>query len=197
MYKLTHHLILGSKSPRRQELIQGLGLPYEVRTLDTDESYPESLKPQQIASFLAEIKAKALLDTLKPNELLLTSDTVVITDSEVLGKPENQEQAKKMIAMLSGKTHQVITGVHLATLAHSYTFDVVTEVTFLPLESWEIDYYVEKYIPLDKAGSYGIQEWIGYIGIEKMHGSYYNVMGLPTAELWKVMKKLGYIQQTC
>ena len=197
MFKLTHHLILGSKSPRRQELIQGLGLPYEVRTLDTDESYPESLKPQQIASFLAEIKAKALLDTLKPNELLLTSDTVVITDSEVLGKPENQEQAKKMIAMLSGKTHQVITGVHLATLAHSYTFDVVTEVTFLPLELWEIDYYVEKYIPLDKAGSYGIQEWIGYIGIEKMHGSYYNVMGLPTAELWKVMKKLGYIQQTC
>ena len=197
MFKLTHHLILGTKSPRRQELIQGLGLPYEVRTLDTDESYPESLKPQQIASFLAEIKAKALLDTLKPNELLLTSDTVVITDSEVLGKPENQEQAKKMIAMLSGKTHQVITGVHLATLAHSYTFDVVTEVTFLPLESWEIDYYVEKYIPLDKAGSYGIQEWIGYIGIEKMHGSYYNVMGLPTAELWKVMKKLGYIQQTC
>ena len=197
MFKLTHHLILGTKSPRRQELIQGLGLPYEVRTLDTDENYPESLKPQQIASFLAEIKAKALLDTLKPNELLLTSDTVVITDSEVLGKPENQEQAKKMIAMLSGKTHQVITGVHLATLAHSYTFDVVTEVTFLPLESWEIDYYVEKYIPLDKAGSYGIQEWIGYIGIEKMHGSYYNVMGLPTAELWKVMKKLGYIQQTC
>ena len=197
MFKLTHHLILGSKSPRRQELIQGLGLPYEVRTLDTDESYPESLKPQQIASFLAEIKAKALLDTLKPNELLLTSDTVVITDSEVLGKPENQEQAKKMIAMLSGKTHQVITGVHLATLAHSYTFDVVTEVTFLPLESWEIDYYVEKYIPLDKAGSYGIQEWIGYIGIEKMHGSYYNVMGLPTAELWKVMKELGYIQQAC
>ena len=197
MFQLTHQLILGSKSPRRQELIQGLGLQYKVRTLDTDESYPESLKPQQIASFLAEIKAKALLDTLEPNELLLTSDTVVITDSEVLGKPENQEQAKKMIAMLCGKTHQVITGVHLATLAHSYTFDVVTEVTFLPLESWEIDYYVEKYIPLDKAGSYGIQEWVGYIGIEKMHGSYYNVMGLPTAELWKVMKKLGYIQQTC
>jgi septum formation protein len=197
MFKLTHHLILGSKSPRRQELIQGLGLPYEVRTLDTHESYPESLKPQQIASFLAEIKAKALLDTLESNELLITSDTVVITDSEVLGKPENQEQAKKMIAMLSGKTHQVITGVHLATLAHSYTFDVVTEVTFLPLESWEIDYYVEKFNPLDKAGSYGIQEWIGYIGIEKMHGSYYNVMGLPTAELWKVLKKLGYIQHKC
>ena len=194
MFKLTHHLILGTKSPRRQELIQGLGFPYEVRTLDTDESYPESLKPQQIASFLAEIKAKALLDTLKPNELLLTSDTVVITQDHVLGKPTNKEAAKKMIATLSGKTHQVITGVHLATLEQSYTFDVTTEVTFLPLESWEIDYYVEKYIPLDKAGSYGIQEWIGYVGIEKMHGSYYNVMGLPTAELWKVMKKLGYIK---
>lgn len=194
MFKLTHRLILGSKSPRRQELIQGLGLQYEVRTLDTDESYPKSLKPQQIASFLAEIKAKALLDTLKPNELLLTSDTVVITDYEVLGKPENQEQAKQMIGKLSGKTHQVITGVHLATLEQSYTFDVLTEVTFLPLASWEIDYYVEKYIPLDKAGAYGIQEWIGYIGIEKMHGSYYNVMGLPTAELWKVMKELGYIK---
>jgi septum formation protein len=197
MFKLTHKLILGSKSPRRQELIQGLGLPYEVRTLDTDESYPESLKPQQIASFLAEIKAKALLDTLKPNELLLTSDTVVITQDHVLGKPANKEAAKKMIATLSGKSHQVITGVHLATLEQSNTFDVTTEVTFLPLESWEIDYYVEKFNPLDKAGSYGIQEWIGYIGIEKMHGSYYNVMGLPTAELWKVLKKLGYIQQTC
>jgi septum formation protein len=182
MFKLTHQLI---------------GLPYEVRTLDTNESYPESLKPQQIASFLAEIKAKALLDTLKPNELLLTSDTVVITQDHVLGKPANKEAAKKMIATLSGKSHQVITGVHLATLEQSYTFDVTTEVTFLPLESWEIDYYVEKFNPLDKAGSYGIQEWIGYIGIEKMHGSYYNVMGLPTAELWKVLKKLGYIQHTC
>ncbi len=197
MFKLTHQLILGSKSPRRQELIQGLGLPYEVRTLDTDESYPESLKPQQIASFLAEIKAKALLDTLNPTELLLTSDTIVITESKVLGKPENKDAAKQMIALLAGKTHQVITGVHLATIQESFTFDVTTEVTFLPLESWEIDYYVEKYMPLDKAGSYGIQEWIGYIGIEKMHGSYYNVMGLPTAELWKVMKKLGYIQPTC
>lgn len=196
MFKLTHRLIVGSKSPRRQELLQGLGLPYEVRTKDTDESYPQHLKPQQIASYLAEIKARALLDTLKEGELLLTSDTVVITDAQVLGKPENHKQAKQMLANLSGETHHVITGVHLATLGHSHTFDVTTEVTFLPLESWEIDYYVEKYIPLDKAGSYGIQEWIGYIGIEKMHGSYYNVMGLPTAELWKEMKKLGYIQQT-
>lgn len=197
MFKLTHQLILGSKSPRRQELIQGLGLPYEVRTLDTDESYPESLKPQQIASFLAEIKAKALLGTLKPTELLLTSDTVVITESQVLGKPENKDAAKQMIALLAGNTHRVVTGVHLSTIQESYTFDVTTEVTFLPIESWEIDYYVEKFNPFDKAGSYGIQEWIGYIGIEKMHGSYYNVMGLPTAELWKVMKKLGYIQPTC
>ena len=144
MFQLTHQLILGSKSPRRQELIKGLGFAYEIRTLDTDENYSQSLKPHQIASFLAELKAKALIGTLKQNELLLTSDTVVIT--------------------------------------------------FLPLESWEIDYYVNKYVPLDKAGSYGIQEWIGYIGIQKMNGSYYNVMGLPTAELWQVMKTLGYIK---
>jgi septum formation protein len=193
MFQLTHRLILGSKSPRRQELIKGLGFEYEVRTLDTDESYPESLKPQEIASYLAEIKAKALLDTLTENELLLTSDTVVITKDKVLGKPVDKEAAKKMLETLSGNTHQVITGVYLATLASSYTFYVTTEVSFIPIESWEIDYYVEKYIPLDKAGSYGIQEWIGYIGIEKMNGSYYNVMGLPTAELWKVMKRLGYI----
>lgn len=193
MFQLTHTLILGTKSPRRQELIQGLGFPYEVRTLDTDETYPESLKPSQIASFLAEIKAKALLDTLKPSELLLTSDTVVVTTDKILGKPTDKVSAKQMIASLSGKTHHVITGVHLATIDNSYTFDVTTEVTFLPLESWEIDYYVEKFNPLDKAGSYGIQEWIGIMGIEKMNGSYYNVMGLPTAELWKVMKKLGYI----
>ena len=196
MFKLTHQLILGSKSPRRQELIKGLGFDYEIRTLDTDESYPETLKPHQIASFLAEIKAKALFSTLKQNELLLTSDTVVVTKDQVLGKPENKEAAKKMIASLSGKTHQVITGVHLTTLTASHTFDVTTEVTFIPIENWEIDYYVEKFKPFDKAGSYGIQEWIGYIGIEKMNGSYYNVMGLPTSELWKVMKKLGYIQQT-
>jgi len=197
MFSLTHQLILGSKSPRRQELLKGLGFEYEIRTLDTDESYPDTLKPQQIASFLAEIKAKALLDTLKPNELLLTSDTVVVTKDEVLGKPTNKEDAKKMITSLSGTSHQVITGVHLQTLSTSFTFDVTTEVTFLPLENWEIDYYVAKFKPFDKAGSYGIQEWIGYVGIEKMHGSYYNVMGLPTAELWKVMKKLGYIQKTC
>ncbi len=193
MFTLTHQLILGSKSPRRQELIKGLGFEYEIRTLDTDESYPETLKPQQIASYLAEIKAKALLPTLLENELLLTSDTVVITNDAVLGKPSNNEEAKNMISSLSGKTHQVITGVHLATLTSEFTFDVTTEVVFAELEEWEIAYYVEAFAPYDKAGSYGIQEWIGYVGIEKMNGSYYNVMGLPTSELWKVLKKLGYI----
>lgn len=197
MFKLTHQLILGSKSPRRQELIKGLGFDYEIRTLDTDESYPETLKPHQIASFLAEIKAKALLGTLKKDELLLTSDTIVVTENKVLGKPTNTAEAKEMIKLLSGKTHEVITGVHLVTMESSFTFDVTTEVTFHFLEDWEIEYYVEKLRPLDKAGSYGIQEWIGYVGIEKMHGSYYNVMGLPTAELWKVMKELGYIKHVC
>jgi septum formation protein len=197
MFTLTHQLILGSKSPRRQELLKGLGFEYEIRTLDTDESYPNTLKPHQIASFLAEIKASALVSTLQENELLLTSDTVVVTKDTVLGKPENANEAKEMITSLSGGSHEVITAVHLRTLSSSYTFDVRTEVTFLPLEEWEIEYYVANYKPFDKAGSYGIQEWIGYVGIEKMHGSYYNVMGLPTAELWRVMKTLGFIQQTC
>ena len=193
MFSLTHQLILGSKSPRRQELIKGLGFDYEIRTLDTDESYPADIKPLQIASYLAEIKAKALLPTLRENELLLTSDTVVVTNEAVLGKPRNKEEAKNMIASLSGQTHQVITGVHLATLSSDFTFDVTTEVVFADLEEWEIEYYVEAFAPYDKAGSYGILEWIGYVGIEKMNGSYYNVMGLPTSELWKVLKKLGYI----
>ncbi len=193
MFSLTHQLILGSKSPRRQELLKGLGFDYEIRTLDTEESYPTELKPYQIASYLAEVKAKALLPSLQENELLLTSDTVVVTNKAVLGKPSNNEEAKNMIASLSGKTHQVITGVHLATLTSEFTFDVTTEVVFAELEEWEIAYYVEAFTPYDKAGSYGIQEWIGYIGIEKMNGSYYNVMGLPTSELWKVLKKLGYI----
>ena len=146
---------------------------------------------------MAEIKASALVSTLQENELLLTSDTVVVTKDTVLGKPENANEAKEMITSLSGSSHEVITAVHLRTLSSSYTFDVRTEVTFLPLEEWEIEYYVANYKPFDKAGSYGIQEWIGYVGIEKMHGSYYNVMGLPTAELWRVMKTLGFIQQTC
>lgn len=193
MFTLSHKLILGSKSPRRQELIKGMGFEYEIRTLDTDESFPNSLLGTEVAGYLATQKADALLSSLKEEELLLTSDTVVIVDNEVLGKPLDEEEAIAMLTKLSGKTHQVITGVHLATTSQRHTFSVATEVVFHPLQPEEVIHYVQTYKPFDKAGSYGIQEWIGYIGIEKMNGSYYNVMGLPTAELWQQLKQLGYI----
>jgi len=191
---LTHKLILGSKSPRRQELIKGMGFEFEIRTLDTDESYPKSLLGKDVAGYLATIKADALIPSLNENELLLTSDTVVIVEGEVLGKPTNEDEAIGMLSKLSGKSHEVITGVHLASKKQRNTFSVTTEVVFHPLSKEEISFYVQNFKPFDKAGSYGIQEWIGYIGIDKMNGSYYNVMGLPSAELWQQLRKLGYIQ---
>jgi len=196
MYQLTHQLILGSKSPRRQELLKGMGFDFEIRTKETAEEYPSDLSCDKVAGYLASIKADALLQTLTSEELLLTSDTVVITDNHVLGKPSNSEEALHMLTKLSGKTHRVITGVHLATLQLSTTFSVTTEVSFYPIDVKEIQHYISNYQPFDKAGSYGIQEWIGFIGIEKMNGSYYNVMGLPTAELWQKLKASGFIQMS-
>ena len=194
MYQLTHRLILGSKSPRRQELLKGMGFDFEIRTKETAEEYPSDLPCDEVAGYLASIKADALLPTLIKDELLLTSDTVVITDNQVLGKPNNSEDALCMLTQLSGKTHRVITGLHLATLQLRVTFSVTTEVTFYPMDVNEMHHYVSNYQPFDKAGSYGIQEWIGFIGIEKMNGSYYNVMGLPTAELWQKLKASEFIQ---
>jgi len=194
MYQLTHQLILGSKSPRRQKLIRGMGFDFEIRTKDTAEDFPSDLSCEEVAGYLARVKADALLPTLTENELLLTSDTVVIIDNQVLGKPNNNEEALFMLSQLAGKTHRVITGVHLATLQHRATFSVTTEVTFYPMDVNEMHHYISNFHPFDKAGSYGIQEWIGYIGIEKMNGSYYNVMGLPTAELWQKLKASGFIQ---
>jgi septum formation protein len=194
MYQLTHQLVLGSKSPRRQELLKGMGFDFELRTKETAEDYPSDLPCDEVAGYLANIKADALLPTLSSNELLVTSDTVVIIDNQVLGKPNNSEEALHMLAQLSGKTHRVITGVHLATLQLRATFSVTTEVSFYPMDVKEMQHYISNYQPFDKAGSYGIQEWIGFIGIEKMNGSYYNVMGLPTAELWQKLKAFGFIQ---
>jgi septum formation protein len=196
MYQLTHQLILGSKSPRRQELLKGMGFDFEIRTKETAEEYPSDLSCDKVAGYLASIKADALLPKLTSEELLLTSDTVVITDNHVLGKPSNSDEALHMLTQLSGKTHRVITGVHLATLQLSTTFSVTTEVSFYPIDVKEIQHYISNYHPFDKAGSYGIQEWIGFIGIEKMNGSYYNVMGLPTAELWQKLKASGFIQMS-
>lgn len=178
-------VVLASKSPRRQELIKNLGLDFDIRTKEVEEIYPSSLLPSEVPSFLAKLKAQPLIDTLVQNEVLLTSDTVVILENKVLGKPNDLEHAKQMIRNLSGKSHEVVTGVHLESQKHSVTFTVSTQVFLKELNEEEVEYYVENYKPLDKAGAYGIQEWIGQIGVEKIEGSYYNVVGLPVARVWK------------
>jgi septum formation protein len=194
MMQLSHTLILGSKSPRRQELLRGMGLDFVIRTQDSEETYPEDFPLEDVAAYLATQKAQVLLNTLTENELLICSDTAVIVENQFLAKPIDREEAIKMLSILSGKTHKVITGVSLSTISNQWSFSDTTLVTFSTLSPNEIAFYVDHFKPYDKAGSYGIQEWIGYIGIEKMDGSYFNVMGLPTAKLWQELKRLGFIQ---
>ena len=190
MLKLDYHIILASNSPRRRELLSGLGLDYEVRTLPgIDESYPDTLQGEEIPVYISSQKASAYLDALKDNELLITADTIVWLDGRVLGKPADEEEARRMLRDLSGKTHQVITGVTLATTTFQKSFASVSQVTFATLTEEEISYYVNHYHPMDKAGSYGVQEWIGFIGVERIEGSYFNVMGLPVQRLYKELKK--------
>ena len=184
----THSIILGSKSPRRKELLSGLGVQFEVRTLDTNEDYPDTLDNREVPTFLAKLKAQALLSSLKTEEILITSDTIVLLENEILGKPKDATQAFDMLRKLSGKLHEVITGVHLQSQEKSKSFQVVTKVYFKKLTDSQIEYYIENYKPFDKAGGYGIQEWIGYIGISKIEGSYFNVVGLPVAELYDELK---------
>ena len=189
MLKLDYHIILASNSPRRRELLSGLGLDYEVRTLPgIDESYPDTLQGEEIPVYISSQKASAYLDALKDNELLITADTIVWLDGRVLGKPADEEEARRMLRDLSGKTHQVITGVTLATTTFQKSFASVSQVTFATLTEEEISYYVNHYHPMDKAGSYGVQEWIGFIGVERIEGSYFNVMGLPVQRLYKELK---------
>lgn len=190
MLKLNYHIILASNSPRRRELLSGLGLDYEVRTLPgIDESYPDTLSAEEIPVYISSQKASAYLDALKENELLITADTIVWLDGRVLGKPSDEEEACQMLRALSGKTHQVITGVTLATTSFQKSFASVSQVTFASLTEEEIKYYVTHYHPMDKAGSYGVQEWIGFIGVERIEGSYFNVMGLPVQRLYRELKE--------
>lgn len=190
MLKLNYQIILASNSPRRKELLSGLGLNYEVRTLPgIDESYPDTLQGEEIPVYISSKKASAYLDTLKDNELLITADTIVWLDGRVLGKPADEKEACQMLRDLSGKTHQVITGVTLATTTFQKSFASVSQVTFVPLSEEEISYYVNHYHPMDKAGSYGVQEWIGFIGVERIEGSYFNVMGLPVQRLYRELKE--------
>ena len=181
---------MASNSPRRRELLAGLGLSYEVRVIDgIDESYPRNLPVAEIPVFISQKKAEAY--TLAPSELLITADTIVCLNDHVLGKPKNNTEACLMLSMLSGQTHQVITGVTIKTTEWTHSFSCTSHVTFSQLTDEEIDYYVKTFHPLDKAGAYGIQEWIGYIGVTRIEGSYFNVMGLPVQRLYSELKKLS------
>jgi septum formation protein len=186
-----YKVVLASNSPRRKELLSGLGIDYEVKTLpDIDESFPEGLSEVETATYIARAKADVYRTIMQPDELIITADTIVWLDGEVMGKPVDGEDARRMLRALSGKTHQVITGVCLTAINSQKAFATVTDVTFCCLSEEEIDYYVECYRPMDKAGSYGIQEWIGFVGVESISGSYFNVMGLPIQRLYTELKKL-------
>lgn len=188
MYKL----ILASNSPRRKELLAGLGLPFEVRVLqDIDESYPDDLPVSEVALYIAGKKADAYRTIVNDDELIITADTVVIVGNEILGKPVDEADAERMLRQLSGRTHQVTTGVCLLTASQERRFAVTTDVTFKELSDEEIRYYVTTYKPFDKAGAYGIQEWIGYVGVTCLHGSYYNVMGLPVQRIYETIRTLN------
>lgn len=184
-----YSIILGSGSPRRQELLKSLGFNFSTKPINADESFPENLKGSEIPIYLAEKKANAFPDKLKDNELLITSDTVVWVNGQVLNKPENFEEAVGMLQLLSGKMHEVFTGVRLTSNTKHVAFSDATKVYFKELAKEEIEYYVANFNVYDKAGGYGVQDWIGYIGIDKIEGSFYNVMGLPVKELYEELMK--------
>ena len=187
----NYRYILASNSPRRKELLAGLGLDFEVRVIDgIDESYPASLPASQVAQFIAEKKAQAYRASMASDELIITADTVVIVGSDILGKPKDEADAVRMLREISGRTHQVTTGVCLTTATRQRSFSVTTDVTFKQLSDAEIQHYVSTYRPFDKAGAYGIQEWIGYIGVTGLNGSYYNVMGLPVQRIYTELQQM-------
>jgi septum formation protein len=178
-------LILGSKSPRRQALLKDLGIDFEIMQIDVEEVFPDQLQREAIPLYLSKLKASVVQPDLAQNELLITADTIVWANNSVFNKPKDQLDAQNMLNKLSGRTHEVITAVSLVKLNKIHSFYAVTEVTFKSLTEEEINYYLSNYKPFDKAGAYGIQEWIGYIGVETINGSYFNVVGLPVHDLYK------------
>ncbi|SMD32091.1 septum formation protein [Reichenbachiella faecimaris] len=180
-------MIVASNSARRQQLMKDAGFQFEVHVLDVDESLAESIANQAIAEFLAEKKNKAYRAIYK-NEVILTSDTVVIANDQILGKPKDEKEAFQMIASMSGKSHEVVSGVCISSADHKVSFSDVTYVQFEDLSPEEISYYIKNYQPYDKAGSYGIQEWLGMVGIQSIQGSFYNVMGLPIHKVYQVLR---------
>lgn len=184
----NYHIILGSSSPRRIELLKNLGLNFEVKKIKVDETVPPEIKAKDAARYLSEKKASSY--SVESNTLVITADTIVVQDDMLFGKPKDRNHAIEILNKLSGNSHHVITAITLCTENNSKTFEVYTQVHFTELSYEEITYYVDKYKPYDKAGAYGIQEWIGYIGITGIEGSYYNVMGLPIQELYQELKKI-------
>ncbi len=184
-------IILASKSPRRQELLKGLNIPFEVVTKEVEETYPDDLESEKVAGYLALKKANAFKAELVENTILITADTVVLSGDKILGKPKNEEESRLMLNELSNNNHSVMTGVCIKSKHKTQAFSVSTKVKFKTLTPEEIDYYIKNYKPFDKAGSYGIQEWIGYIGIPEITGSYFNVMGLPVFELYDQLKSFA------
>lgn len=186
----NYNISLASSSPRRKELMTLLDLPFAIAPkVEVDEVYPESLPAAEVPGYLSRLKAEAYRPLMTPSDLFITADTVVIIDNEVIGKPLDEADARAMLRRLSGREHIVVTGVTIFTLDRSESFSVMTTVDFAPLSEAEIDRYVDRYHPLDKAGAYGIQEWIGAIGIRGVKGSFYNVMGLPVHRLWSALSK--------
>ncbi len=194
MNPIPYKIILASNSPRRRELLAGLGIAFDVQVIKgINESYPPELPVEQIAQYIASEKAAAY--KVKPGELIITADTIVVVgqsndDSKVLGKPRNADEARSMLRAISGREHRVITGVCLTTHNEQRQFSVTTLVSFRELTDDEIEYYISHYHPFDKAGAYGIQEWIGYVGVTGIHGSYFNVMGLPVQRIWQELQQM-------
>ena len=185
-----YNVVLASNSPRRKELLQRLGIPFKVRTLlGIDESYPDTLRGEDIVRYISRNKANAYRSSMGPDELLITADTIVYLQGEVMGKPHDADDARRMLRALAGQVHQVITGVTIITANDMENFAMTSQVKFSDLSDDEINYYVDRYLPLDKAGAYGIQEWIGLVAVEELRGSYFNVVGLPIQRLYQALKR--------
>lgn len=187
----NHNIILASESPRRHQFLKDLKIPFIIDVKNVEEIYPENLKGSEITDYLSELKAEVFKRELRKEDILITSDTIVWHENKALGKPETIHEAKEMLASMSGKTHEVITSVSFTTAETQSTVHASTMVTFKKLTNEEIDYYILNYHPLDKAGAYGIQEWIGLIGITKVEGSYFNVVGLPTHLVYESLLKIA------
>ena len=187
----SKNLILASGSPRRQELLKSLGVPFEIRIKEIDEVYPKHLKKSEISDYLAQLKSNAFVEELNPKDLLITSDTIIWYHNMALGKPKSKDDAFQMLQKLSGKTHEVITSVCIKSLQKEDIFNCITKVTIKELSSEEIQFYIDNYNPMDKAGAYGIQDWIGQIGVTKIEGSYFNVMGFPIHKIYSQLLKFS------